>query len=555
MTDMPANPPAPSTLQISSKEVVEWAQAIGQALNTTVLYGATHKVAQSSMDRGYPAVSALIEQYGGLHVSIAEGDLLVNGTSSQGAPLAGSLITRLVARNLLSFVMEAGLSMDEYRAFFALLIAPPSSSKTSPEAATLGIQHITAQNVTYRRVVEGEAAPAAPEAPTGPPVTTAPEPAAATSPSSADLANVVAFLKGDSRAVEEQVRQDVRHIAEDPEKLAELILRSATVREQASDLETGESLTSLVVGCINRLTGTLAESPASKTQKGRKQAKHTLLLLEEKLLAHLHSLAGTAADREAVEAAFAEAVEDLDVESLTVKYVKSRRAAEKAEARMRKLVKRVGDDPAQENELRDRLLDQGLSPEDWAELSVSQESSAAPALSPGSGLKEIKTLTLLLARLGETLTQPKTPTSEPAEADLQNLITETGKQMQKLVAGTEKKIDSFRTLASTAPSGKTQGKPESLSRKALLEMLAEIAQELSQPLTIINATLDMLRGQRSGPITAAQGELLALATDSGAQLGHLVACLMKVAGTPESLHPDHDMLREAYRAGGAPSDT
>jgi hypothetical protein len=65
----------------------------------------------------------------------------------------------------------------------------------------------------------------------------------------------------------------------------------------------------------------------------------------------------------------------------------------------------------------------------------------------------------------------------------------------------------------------------------------------------------MLRGQRSGPITAAQGELLALAAESGAQLGHLIACLMKVAGTPTSLHPDHDMLQELYRAGGAPSAT
>jgi hypothetical protein len=50
-----------------------------------------------------------------------------------------------------------------------------------------------------------------------------------------------------------------------------------------------------------------------------------------------------------------------------------------------------------------------------------------------------------------------------------------------------------------------------------------------------------------------QSELLTLASESSTQLGHLVSCLMKVAGTPTSLHPDHDMLQAVYQTGGAPS--
>lgn len=551
MTDAPSDPSVPASGQMSAREAVDLVQAMGQSLNTALLYGVAHKVASASLDRSFPALAALLQRYGQLHVSIVDGDLLINGASAHDAPLTGNIIGRLTARNLLSFVMESGLSREEYQTFFSLLITAPAKDGTVKSASDtmedVGIRHIAAQNVTYRRVTEGEAEPA-PVADHGPaaPEQAAPLPAT-------DLANVMAFLKGDPSAVPDRGQEDLRQLSEDAEKLADLILRTANVREQAMDLGSGESLTDLVVGCINRLTETLTGSPVAKTQKGRKQIKRNLLLLEDTLLAQLQSLAGDALDRDAVSAAFRDTTEGLDVESLAAKYMKSRRASEKAEAKMKKLIEQAGGDPLQEDELRHCLMDQGLSAEGWRGLMVTREPAPTPTLPQGTEPDGIKTLTLLLAQLGDTLSKPKEPASGVGESTIHALITETGEQMQSLAAGTKKKIDALQVLAATASAEEAQGKTPTLSRKALLEMLAEIAQELSQPLTIVNATLDMLRGQRSGPITPAQGELLALATESGIQLGHLVSCLMKIAGTPASLHPDRDILREAYRSGGAPA--
>lgn len=531
--------------QTSPREAVELAQALGQTLNTVLLYGVAHKVAQASLERSYPVLTAFIEQHTRLHFTIVEGELLINGTSANGAPLAGNLIGRLAARQLLSFVMASGLSMEEYRIFMTLLITPPAPTKAG-QPAPLGLQHIETQNVIYRRVTDdgAGATPTTPAAPV-PPVD-----AGKSANITTDLANVLAFLKGDPTEDTGHTLEELRHLAEDAEKLANLILRTATIREQAADLASGESLTDLVVGCINRVAETLARDPAAKTQKGRKQVKRTLLLLEEQLLAQLQALSGNTAGQETISAVFAEVTEDLDVESLAAKYMKSRRATEKAETRLKKIIKRADGDTLQENELRDRLMEQGLTPEGWKELIVTPKKPAIAPVMPGQELKEIKTLTLLLAQLGETLARPKESASAPDESKIQTLITETGTNLQALAAHTEEKINTLRDKAS---ADKEDGKSPSLSRKELLEMLAEIAQELTQPVTVINGTLDMLLGQRSGPITPMQSELLTLASESSTQLGHLVSCLMKVAGTPTSLHPDHDMLQAVYQTGGAPS--
>lgn len=526
----------------SPREAVELAQAMGQTLNTVLLYGVGHKVAQASLERGYPLITEFIERHNQLHFTVLNDELLINGASAKSAPLARNLTGRLIDRHLLSFIMAPGLSFEEYRTFLNLLITPPDPAGAG-QPVPLGLPHIEAQNVAYRRVIEGQADPASPEMADS-------IAAKNTDKIPTDLANVLALLKGDPTDDPNHAREDLQHVAEDAEKLAGLILQAVTLQEQTATIASGGSLTDLLVGCINRVVETLARSSTAKTQKGRKQIKRTLMLLEEKLFAQLQSPAGDATDRDAVSAVFAEATEELDVESLAVKYMKSRRATEKAETRLKKVIRQADGDPLQESELRDRLMEQGLTPEGWKELIVTPEKPALAPVMPGQELKEIKTLTLLLARLGETLARPRDPASGPDDSKIQELIAETGDNLQALATHTEQKINTFRDKAS---ADKEAGQSPALSRKELLEMLAEIAQELSQPLTVINGTLDMLLGQRTGPITPTQSELLTLAAESGAQLGHLVSCLMKIAGTPVSLHPDHDMLQEVYRSGGAPS--
>jgi len=75
-----------------------------------------------------------------------------------------------------------------------------------------------------------------------------------------------------------------------------------------------------------------------------------------------------------------------------------------------------------------------------------------------------------------------------------------------------------------------------------LELVAEIVQELAQPLSAMNCAVDMTLQERIGPLAAAQKNILALAADSGGKIADLFERLRKVTGLPRSLSPDKESV-------------
>ncbi|MEI6167319.1 MAG: histidine kinase dimerization/phospho-acceptor domain-containing protein [bacterium] len=526
----------------AQEDATELIQIMGQSLNMALLYGVAHKVTRSSLEISFTVISKFIEFHEHIHFSVADGALLINGESTSDSPLATSFATRLTGLNLFSFTIGAGFSMDECVSLFSLLLTPPSKLDPTKTAAELmeglGLKHIETKSFSYRRVSEDE-----PETPTA---EASPEPAAIeTASAQPDLDNIMAFLKEDALADPTRSAEDIRHLAADTEKLAELILRAVEIRSSMANLAEGESLTDLIVGCIQKVVQPILKDPDAKTQKGRKHIKHSLLMLEKALLERLRSLAGDQAAH-ATEAIMDDLVEELDMDAIASKYMKSRRLAEKDSQKISRLIDRAADDPAQLEELRDRLVDQGLTPAGWQELTVKL---APPPSGPGpggtgaggatsDGVNEIKVLTLLLARIGETIHHPP---ATGASAAVQTLISETGQHLSALADITDKKIQTLQTLLTDEERNPV------LPRKELIEILAEIAQEIMQPLTIITGTTAMLRSLRAGPLSDAQGELLSMIAESGERMIILVSHLMDLAGTPESKQPDQAILDAAYQ--------
>ena len=533
-TTPPAVAPDPPSRNID-QDVVNLIQTMGQSLNMVLLYGVAHKVARNALERSYPVVLKFIEFHEHVHFSVRDGSLLINGTPAAGAPLSSQFVSRLTGLNLLSFTIEAGFPMEEYLKLFTLLVTPPAkldSSKSAPELMdSLGFKHIQAESFAYRRVAE-ESGDTGPATPTPAPVQEAPPPA--------DLDNIMAFLKDDPNADPARYAEDIRKLANDSEKLAGLILRTIELRATSTHLAEGESLTDLVEGCIQKVVDQIIKDPAAKTQKGRKHLKRSLLILEKALLERLSTLAGDHAAK-AAESMLDDIAEDLDLDALAGKYMKSRRAAEKAGDTLSRLIDRVGDDPGQLEELRGRLAQEGLTSEGWRELTARkpQEFSGGGGVT-AEGANEIKALTLLLGRLGETINQPSTTPGHTIE-EVKTLMTETEAQLTTLATITQRKIGSLKEKL----AGNDQTNP--MSRKEILRILAEIAQEISQPLTIITGTIAMIRSLRAGPLTDTQGELLSMVSESGDRMAHLVDSLSRMAGTPDTLNPDQTILAAAYR--------
>ena len=521
------------------KDVTDLIQTMGQTLNMALLYGVTHKVTQSSLAVSFTVISKFIEFHENIHFSVADGSLLINGASTAGSPLAASFTTRLTGLNLFSFTIESGFTQDECLALFTLLLTPPSKIGTGKSATDLmeglGLLHIQAKSFSYRRVSEDEPAGGIPATPA--PETPAAEPTAA----QPDLDNIMAFLQDDTQADPNRSIEDIRHLAADTEKLAELILRSVEIRSSLANLSEGESLADLIVGCIQKAVQPIIKDPAAKTQKGRKQIKHSLVMLEKALLDRLKALSGDQAAVHATEAMMEEIVEDLDLEAIASKYVKNRRLAEKSCEKLNHLIERSADDPEQLKELRERLIDQGLTQQGWLELSVKHAAPATPSTDKGGGsgdgINEIKMLTILLAQIGETIQNPA-PSDNSSE--VQALITEAGQHLSSLTDITDKKIVTLHAMLTDEKHTPV------LSHRELLEILAEIAQEIMQPLTIITGTVAMIRSLKAGPFTNTQGELLSMIAESSDRMILLVKHLMDLAGTPVARQPDRTILDAAY---------
>lgn len=542
---MSTPPTAPVAARSQDKDVAELVQLIGQALNMSLLYGFDHKLSKGAFELSHAGLTQFMKFHGGaLNITVNEGSVLLNGIGAPDSPPARTLVARLSKLNLLSFTVMPGFPLEEYRILFSALMVPPASVTNMKDPAelvkALGFQHVEAKSFSYRLVAEdgttggtGTSTEESTQAATTEAAATGETPAAA----GPDLDNILAFLKDDASGNAERSMEDIRRLASDTEKLADLVLKAVELRSTGADLSEGESLTDLVVGCIRKVVSPILKDPSIKTQKGRKHIRRSLLLLEKALLERIQALAGDHAAH-ATQEMMEEIAEDLDLDSVMSKYVKDQRAVDKSRQKMRRMVEQAGDDPEQLEDLRRNLVKQGLSEEGWEELTIIRNSDKQGS-GGGSGnetdeaVAEIKALTLLLARLGETIAEPGSSTGEAAPG-MRSLIAEAEAHMASLASHTEKKITELRDK-----SGR-------MSRRQLIEFVAEIAQEITQPLTIITGTIALVRSLRTGPLNETQGELLSMVTESGDRMTHLLDSLMKIAGTPESTHPDQAILSAAY---------
>ncbi|MBT3192900.1 MAG: hypothetical protein HN341_10130 [Verrucomicrobia bacterium] len=239
---------------------------------------------------------------------------------------------------------------------------------------------------------------------------------------------------------------------------------------------------------------------------------------------------------------------DLAVASAAGAYLEQKQAAESRREALLAQIRERGGSPTEREALREQLLAAGLSKSDWFELLAA--SGVAASAGTGQAAETLQQLLLDIDVLahGDAVStgQPTPAMTEMLDAISQQVLQLTSQTTQRVDTLAEKVDADRETVAHLENEARARGVGPNLSRDELLGSLAEINQELAQPLSAASAVIDILGGGKLGAVTEAQREVLDVASQGMERLGKLVEYLNKISGMPDGLSPDREILDGAY---------
>ncbi len=525
-------------------------RTMGQIANNANLYSINHKVTQHAVDTGYNQLLKILEKCESVGISVSEGNLLADGrTVSLANPLVVSLNKRLQALEAGGFALSRGITRDEFIGLMELITTPPEKVKEAGSFTEVltraGVQHIQARRVIYQAVTEEDIIVNRGELEQALGGTGAGE-------GKSSIEDILSFLSGKAVADVDKVATDLREMAPKIDNMADLIIKAGKVDE--GEQKEGESFANAVVGSVKRLYETLLKSPAARTQQGKKEMIKTLQSLEKEIIDKLNAEDSPEAKEAAheLETAMEEMIEDLKIDGLAADYTKKVKMIETTEKRLLKFIKsRQGDEEFAEDleDLQARLEEGGLDIERWEELLAK---SARLAKKANVSAADAEKMAALLAQLTE-LVDPaqRAEGAEPPAAEMASVVTEINEQVSvaaghidQQLARMEQSLKEIRPLTRDATPEEIAR--QAMSRRQMIVILAEIVQELRQPLAVITCTIEMLGKGQLGPVTEPQKEMLDLSLESGHRLETLIENLARISGMPTYLQPDAQILGAFY---------
>lgn len=539
----------PTQAELTQQQLLDiyaFLRAAGQVINNSSLYGPSHKITVKSLGDSYGQLSRLLELIPRINLSVVQGELLVEGKPIElKNPFITLLADRLDAVGVTGFSLIQGMTEGEYKKLMEVLMSgrpEDTGGDFADIVEKLQLEHVFAERVRYERISESEV------------VTQKEDEAKAAQRAMAEamVEQIMAFLKGDAGVSPEQVAPSLTEMASDAERLANLIMEAAAVRQQQSGLAEGESLADIVVGCLRRTFEGLVRDPAARTKKGKNAVKKIMLLLEKTVLDKLHSIAKETDPSldEAIAGVVDEMIGDLEIEQLTAEYVKKRQSLEETEKRVLRYIQTHADNPALAGELQERLVGAGLTPEGWKELVVKsgKEPVMVEAVGPGRGDGSSGTdpvslgvLAMLLSELDQMMANVTDPHA------VGNKLVEIGQHAQQVADMAAKRLEDLKNvlqqedelLVNMDESSRSKVK---MSRATLMELLAEIVQELCQSLSAINCAVGMTLAGHIGDINEDQKQVLSVAATCGHRLDDLLDRLIEIVGLPKGLQPDKEKV-------------
>ncbi len=526
--------------------------ALGLILSNTAVYGSQHAVTRQA---GQSCFRLLQQAWasGDIKINITEQGLSVNhDVVVSRSPLVKHFVEHIEQREITNVILRKVMTEEQFLAFLEVLNAKPEELEQlggfggALEAVALS-DVVGVRNVVYREVADDQTVVAKKRNATLDEPVDNGRATDGDSDNGAVMREILAFLRGDDNGMKNETAQQIREKGADAAQLADLILTAAETKAFKTPHAADENASDTLVECLHRAYRAMTQDPSFHTQKTKKQIQRTLTLLKSELLQKLQGKddIAFAACENAIRDAIEGIHDELAIDALAQEYAKKWKAVNSSEKRILRYLKRTPTETIEQSELKQRLMDSGLDDDNWRELllksGVSQAELDRQEKQEGIS-KAVGGVAETLKKLQQDIAQAD-GAAKLSKQDIRGIQT----QIDGVVRQTEKSIQTLIDEIGGKPrDARSQTERPNLTRKRLFEILAEIGQELCQPLSVINCSVDMLRDGSLGDIAEMQKEMLDTAADSGQKIQKLIDKLIAIAGRPKGLAVDKSIQSELY---------
>jgi len=499
----------PASKQLPS-ELRKVLMLIGRGLGTVSVYGTEHPSVDQIVGKTFEALQEALKDRGSIAIGSFNGALTLDDEpiATREVPVR-TLEKRLIAMKVSHLTLHNGLSQQELKQLLIALCAP-SDTEMKETLSQSGLEHIELEDVKYVILRDGEKKTG--KGGGSEPVEIPP----------AQVNQIIAFLKGS--ASDKESTDGIKKALSDPEKLGQMIMEAAAIRQAGVDIHDGESLADIVIGSLRRTYSDLRKEREFNSIRGKASLTKAMMLLEKSVLEKIHKALGEEhpeIDKRIFDA-IREMEEEHEFEILTAHYFTQRQRLEKSETQVVNLIRAFD-----AQKVKQQLEGSELPPKDWQRLMV-QAGKGSEGGGEGSALHglDMSALAVVLEKLGD-LMQIEHREPEEVKAELE----ETKSRLKTYTDQIELRIQELEGQVCLDDSEKATVEDHAgkLDRDELIKEVSSLTLALIQPLTVVNASVEAAMRQ-VGEET--QKDLLDLAHISGRRMQSLAKRLMILVGYP-----------------------
>ena len=265
-------------------------------------------------------------------------------------------------------------------------------------------------------------------------------------------------------------------------------------------------------------------------------------MLEEAILKRMREMKDaqvSEADMDAIASATEDITDEIKIDALTDEYAGRVESFRESQDKLMKFIRAEGPGSSGASVIQKKLAERGISLPGWQEFVV-KGGDKGGAGGPGSGfsnahiIEAISHLDTLLDNMEKEFSKMSKTQQDENARKMWNILEDVNREIQKLAEHTDVKINILADVVQTNVQAVGQpdkgGGEAGLTRKQILDSIAEILRDVAEPLELIRTSLDLMTSRAFGSNAEIQANVVRLAMDNTDLTKNLLEKLRSISG-------------------------